>query len=209
MACHVLLAYLVGLLPTWKAIFTPSPLLPRPSHHCSRWYTRCGLQLKLYTVSTKVFLLETVVSGANSDVSQQFVVNIFRSCEAEELYQLKDMFDVGEVEMDLSMLVYDWISDPINRTVLLKWFEMQAKEVIELRRLAGEKRPLRILSDIDDTLVHSGFGEVEAGPLWFARVPVACVPTCVPLYGVAFWLSCWCDDVDLRLLRSGWAAPLH
>lgn len=111
-------------------------------------------------MSTKVFLLETIVSGVNSEVSQQFVVNIFRSCEGEELFQLKDLFDVGEIEMDLSTLVFGWISDSVNRTVLLKWFELQAKAVISLRQTSQRPRPLRVLSDIDDTLVHSGFGEV-------------------------------------------------
>ena len=113
----------------------------------------------LYTVETKLYLIEAAAgSGPSLPIKQHFVGSLFLSTEGEDLYRLKDLFDIGEIEMDLSELIYSWITDDLQRTILLRWFRVQSDVVVRAREQRGAKRPLRVLSDIDDTLVHSGFG---------------------------------------------------
>ena len=97
------------------------------------------------------------IGGGGLDLQEQkFVVGIFETTQGHNLFDLKDMLDVeSESVVNMSQLVYVGISDPVTRAGLLKHFETEGK------LLAADPAfvpPLRILSDIDDTLVHSGLG---------------------------------------------------
>lgn len=87
---------------------------------------------------------------------QQIIAKIFESTKEKELFDLKDLIDVdSEGVVNMSRLIYDGVKEPELQSSLLKHFE---SEGTRLFNDASWEKPMRIMSDIDDTLVHSGLG---------------------------------------------------
>ncbi len=108
------------------------------------------------TVESKLLMLEQSAKQEPDRYRQQLAVSILTSCKGRDLYTLKDGFDIGHVEMDFAKLIFNWLTDDGLRAIVLTHVKIQSKALLEQEDF---KRPLRVLSDIDDTLVHSGFGE--------------------------------------------------
>ena len=97
------------------------------------------------------------IGGSGLDLMEQkFVVGIFEATEGHDLFDLKDRLDVeSESVVNMSQLVHVGVADPGTRAGLLKHFATEGKLLVADPAFVP---PLRILSDIDDTLVHSGLG---------------------------------------------------
>lgn len=115
-----------------------------------------GIQRSMeLTIESKLLMIEQCATQEPERHRQQLVVSLLTSCRLHDLYELKDAFDIGRVEMDLARLIFNWMEDDSLRAIALTHIKIQSKAILEEE---GYKRPLRVLSDIDDTLVHSGFG---------------------------------------------------
>ena len=128
-------------------------------------------------VAAKLCLVCKLAPLKKSPPQQVFLERILLSTYGQDLFDLKDGFDTDQSsEMDTSRLVFERLSDKDNhdsRDRVLRHIETEAKSLTET---AGFRRPLRVLSDIDDTLVHSGFG--LGGPKY---KPGTILPGFVPL----------------------------
>eukprot|EP00037_Helgoeca_nana_P011394 m.102384 g.102384 ORF g.102384 m.102384 type:complete len:1250 (-) comp20805_c0_seq1:200-3949(-) len=125
------------------------------------------------TTEAKLRMICMLAPLKRSDAQQQFLIRIILSAHGLELFHLKDGVDIDQSSViDMSRLVFSVLQDPEDQ---LRILEHLAKEAAALTA-TGFQRPLRVLSDIDDTLVHSGFGlggpKYKAGTILPGFVPL-------------------------------------
>eukprot|EP00929_Paragymnodinium_shiwhaense_P065384 TRINITY_DN32784_c0_g1_i1.p1 TRINITY_DN32784_c0_g1~~TRINITY_DN32784_c0_g1_i1.p1 ORF type:complete len:775 (+),score=184.35 TRINITY_DN32784_c0_g1_i1:122-2446(+) len=108
---------------------------------------------------------------------QHMVGRIFLSCFGPELTELKNLIDSGGDYHNLYKLIYHDINDRSIRQQVLEHLRVQSAE---LRRELGGRVGLKVLSDIDDTVLCSG-GQFPKGV--DARFPRRIVyPGCLSLF---------------------------
>eukprot|EP00053_Salpingoeca_punica_P019827 m.203078 g.203078 ORF g.203078 m.203078 type:complete len:1051 (+) comp17732_c0_seq2:2266-5418(+) len=128
--------------------------------HCepavqTQLFDMLGLQRVLeLTVQSKIILMEAAMRS-NDGSSIYFIFNLVMKTYGEDLYRLKDGFDLGNAGVSFSYVLFQHIENEGLRVQMLSHIQTQA---LALLRTESFKRPLRFLSDIDDTLVHSGYG---------------------------------------------------
>lgn len=96
-----------------------------------------------------------------SKVQTDWALQSFSGCFGEDLTVLKNLLDSSGDYNNLMKLVYVDIKDESDRNHILRHICNQAREIVELDKLEDRKR-VKILSDIDDTLYSSG-GSFPAG----------------------------------------------
>ena len=108
------------------------------------------------TMTPHIVLIDCICAGISkiSPTVQDLIAAIFRQTSGRQLYQLKDRLDMLGRKNMLD-IIFDCISDSDIQTTLCKHFQKQA---LKLSKDVTFNRPIRVLSDIDDTLVHSGWG---------------------------------------------------
>jgi len=126
------------------------------------------------TINVKVRLVCTVAPAKRATPLQHFLLRMITTTHGAELFKLKDGIDVDQsTQIDMSKLVFSVIQDKAAQDTVLLHLNDEAAKLVATK---GFERPLRVLSDIDDTLVHSGFGlggpKYKAGTILPGFVPL-------------------------------------
>eukprot|EP00041_Stephanoeca_diplocostata_P033812 m.1126265 g.1126265 ORF g.1126265 m.1126265 type:complete len:706 (+) comp24411_c0_seq2:1745-3862(+) len=111
-----------------------------------------------FDLPTKFNIINLTQQDASAREKQELIVVLFEATYGNDLFVLKDQIDVdNSTILNMSRLVFNVISDEALRSRLRTHLRKEAQLLVEFAD-SSFTRPLRILSDIDDTLVHSGYG---------------------------------------------------